>query len=123
MTTLEAGGAALGATFAIAQIAPDQQGLVASVLKGGSVAIVGTLFYLFMKQHKEVIAEQAREHKEAVATLAEQHKDAVDRIEKAHVESASRFDNTIDQVVKSMERSTGSIDAMVKHCSSTIAKR
>lgn len=98
MSTLELAGGALGVSFAIAQVSASDAGVLSDVAKGGAVAIVGVLFYIFMRQHRDTVVGLAAEHKEAVT-----------RIEAAHEASAKRFDETVDRLV-------ASVDRMVANC-------
>ena len=132
---LEVTGGVLGATLTVAQL--DTSGEFTShIAKGGAVAVVGLLFYMFMrlsarqqealaKAHVDAVARLAadtkeaaqtvaKENKEAIALLVSGHKDAVDRIEAAHLNSANKFDAGADKIVLAVQ-------ANVARCAQTAA--
>ena len=111
MTHLEIGGAALGGVFTLAQVG-NGEGAVETVLKGGAVAAVSALFYLFMRQHKETIEMLAKEHKEAI-----------ERVEKAHEDSSNAFTASTTRIVASLDRTSAAVDTMVRHCAEANARK
>ena len=105
MSGLEVTGASLAVLTAISQVTPAEDPWM-RVAQGGAIAVVGALFYMFMRLHSQTIADLAAAHQKAVDRLIEGHEKAVDRIESAHAVSANKFDD----IAKS-------VSDMVKHCS------
>jgi D-serine deaminase-like pyridoxal phosphate-dependent protein len=112
-TGLEATGGLLAATFAVAQVdgGTDIAGYIA---KGGAVAVVGLLFYMFMrmsskekealvKSHQEVAEKMSMAHKESLTFLTTEHRAIVERIEAAHLASAQKFEAGTDKIVTAVQ--------------------
>jgi hypothetical protein len=110
MSGLEVTGSSLAVLVATAQMAPSDD-LVTNAARGGAIAIVGALFWMFMKLHAKTVSDLAAAHKEALERLIEGHNQAVNRIESAHAASAEKFDKI-----------AVSVSDMVKHCSERNAR-
>ena len=111
---LEMTGGALAATATVAQVDIGPDNIAGYLAKGGAVAVVGLLFWWFMRlsakqnetlaaahlaavtklasETKDAAALVAKEHKESVATLVLGHKEAVATLVLGHKEAVDRIE-------------------------------
>ena len=141
---LELTGGALAATMTLAQI-DNSNDIVGYIAKGGAVAVVGLMFFMFMRlqakkdekvaadlkdaatllahTHLEAVSKLATETKEAAAMVAKEHREALTYLVAGHEKIVARIETAhVDSATKfeaGTDRICKAVESQVARCAET----